>query len=227
MGSNTEYFIYCDLEANTLPDKALVQSRRIILEKMQIAVPHLLHKKKRIMPNQTISWLHGLRLGKSYPFRNGDQKDTKGAVVWTDYFFNYWPLLMTLLSIYSDMDYKSLIDTLKPKDQQKLNWDELLELVSHCENRKELVTTDELDRWYDEISTTLLQATSYHALYRWFGDELQQIGYDAFDFYMAERDGAKAWHKALKKHVNAIQNLPDEVGEHLMTTYWFPLLKFS
>lgn len=224
MQINQEYYIYCHISAQCLPSKALVKSRQLILDKLQTSAPWLLQKTKRFMPNQKINRLRSIKPDKAYPFRNGLQPETKGGVVWTDYKLSYWPLLIALLKLNRDKTYAHIVGALTTDKGQGLNWDALRHLLHEITTPKSLRQTDELDRWYDEISATLILPASYHALYYRFGDEVQQIGYDAFDFFMEERNGTRAWQKALEKHLKAIPNLPVNMQADVMNTDLLNLL---
>jgi len=226
MRINHRFYIYSPGEPNVLPNKHVVNRQHGVLDKIRSTAPHVLKKEKCFLANMHISWIKSLKNGKNYPFKNGELPETKGGIVWTDYHFEYWPLMIVLLSLYPDRNYDDFSTSLIV-DTKNINWNYLLNLLDVNQNSKELVSSDELDRWYDEISATLIQPTSYHALYGWFGHDLQQIGYDAFDYFMDERNGQKAWHKVLDQRLQAIHNLPDDVRKYLMEAYLFPLLQFA
>ena len=225
MRNNQEYYIYCDLNVSVLPSKQEVETSTVVLQTLQRTMPHLLHTTKRYMPHQKISWLEGLKHGKDYPFHNGRQAETKDGVVWTDYKLYYWPLMLALLKQNSALDYQHVHNKLFNCPELALNWEAFDHLLKGINAYQQLIEMDELDRWYDEISATLINARSYHALYRWLGNDVRQVGYDAFDFFMTERDREVAWHKALAKHLETIKQLSPEMRENLLVTYLQPLIK--
>ncbi len=227
MQVNREYYIYCGMEELCLPDKTLLKLRQLVLDRIRVSAPHLLHKVKRFMPNQTISWIDALKNTKAYPFSNGDQPETRKGVVWTDYRFFYWPLLLALLRLHPDKTYKDVVSALITDNRHDLNWERLLQLLPQKNTAKRLIQTDELDRWYDEISITHLKPDAYHVLYSWFGDEVREIGYNAFDFFMKERDRKEAWHKALKKQMQTITQLPYEFSNRVLVSDLLPLVQIA
>jgi len=84
---------------------------------------------------------------------------------------------------------------------------------------------DIIDHCYDEIKMTGLSAWSYHQLFRWFGEDMQQVGYNAFDYYVRSRDGKNAWEDSLKDYLDTY-NFPKEIKDSIFQNYIIALLKF-
>lgn len=225
MHQNTQHYIVWPIEQTNRPN--IRQSRNnldlvIVLNKY---APHIVKEEKRVLVHQSLSFIKRLKLPKDYPFKNGQQSNTKGSIVWTDYAINFWPLLLSLLKS-SKGTYSEVMDHYFAKNNSLLpDWNSIKQhLISHCAPTK-TIGTDELDRWYDEISATLIKPQAYHQLYGWFGTDVREIGYDAFDFFMISRDTFNAWQQAINKHLGHFNNLPKEQQEYLMNNYFNVLLK--
>jgi hypothetical protein len=183
-------------------------------------VPHLLKEEKRRLVHQTLNFTKRIRLPKDYPFKNGQQTTTKGSIVWTDYSIQTWPLLLQLLGTSSN-SFEQIFNEFFDQNKQFLpDLMAIKQQLANNLNETKPVCMDELDRWYDEISTTLIKPQAYHLLYAWFGNDLHQIGYDAFDYFMEERDSLIAWQKAILSHLSNISNLPAEQREFLMNKHF-------
>lgn len=225
MKQNHKYYLIWPDEFVALPpaNEALQHIERSRL--LNSKAPHLLHLEKQIKHKQTLPLMTRLRKTKDYPFKNGQQPNTKGCIVWTDYAIYSWPLIIYLLKINPAISLDKVIDDcFKHNNPSEPQWDAILTLFSEQGSNTPIVETDELDRWYDEVSLTHLSPQSYHQLYKWFGADIKNIGYMAFDYYMQDRDGLKAWQQAIQQHLATMNNLPAEQAQVLYDTYLAPLL---
>ncbi|WP_430813887.1 hypothetical protein [Carboxylicivirga sp. RSCT41] len=190
-----------------------------LVDKLNKYVPHILKKEKRILVHRSLSFIQRLSLPKGYPFRNGQQTNTKGCIVWTDYSISSWPLLLSLLKSDKRSFDQVLYQYFIKNDKLIPDWNIIKQqLVEHHTVIKS-ISIDELDRWYDEISATLIRPQAYHELYQWFGSDVRDIGYDAFDYFMESRNTVDAWQQAINKHLGSISNLPKEQNDYLMNKY--------
>ncbi len=186
----------------------------------------MLHLKKRTVANQTLPILTNLFSKKDYPFKNGQQVETKGCIVWNDYAINTLQLLLFILQICPEKSYEQIVsDYFDEAQSNQPKWDNIVAKLSEKAPDVTPVELDELDRWYDEVSITHLSPQSYHQLYRWFGPEVRNIGYQAFDYFMSERDGIKAWQQAIEQHLHNLVNLPKEQAQALFESHLKHLLK--
>ncbi|MBR8535051.1 hypothetical protein KDU71_05735 [Carboxylicivirga sediminis] len=186
--------------------------------------PHLLIPEKRNKANSSLPMLTQLFSNNDYPFKNGQQLHTKGSIVWTDYAIYFWQLTLYLLKTHSNISFVDLLKTCFSNDSYQPDWQAIAPLIATNGTQSPIVETDELDRWYDEISLTHLSPHSYHQLYQWFGIDLKEIGYQAFDYFMIHRDGSNAWQKAIQHYLRNINNLPNKTASAIFDDYLKALL---
>ncbi|MCT4647659.1 MAG: hypothetical protein N4A74_21910 [Carboxylicivirga sp.] len=210
MVQNKKYFLIWPLHMEQMPNNKAANASQDLVRLINTYAPHLLIKEKRILPNTSIPIIQRITSAQDYPFKNGQQTQTKGSVVWTDYSIYYWPLQLYLWFIGSNL---SLLADEEPE------WHEVSEIIRNKGSKQKRVETDELDRWYDEISITHLHPAHYHELYRWFGEGLKEIGYQAFDFFMESRVGEAAWQKAIEKYLENLTGLSDDLRQGLLNNY--------
>ncbi|TAJ13542.1 hypothetical protein DMA11_08240 [Marinilabiliaceae bacterium JC017] len=60
---------------------------------------------------------------------------------------------------------------------------------------------DFIDLRFDEVKLTGITSQHYHLLFSWFGEGIEKIGNDAFDFYIQSRETNSSWRKALQNHL--------------------------
>ncbi|MCG8578365.1 MAG: hypothetical protein MI866_00510 [Bacteroidales bacterium] len=224
MHQNTQYYIIWPLEQAEMPSPRKARYNLDLVDKLNNCIPHIIKKEKRILVHQSFGFIKRLQLPKDYPFKNGQQPHTKGNIVWTDYAISTWPLLLSLLKSNSNTFEEVLSQYFVMKIGLLPEWNIIKQhLISNCTKIKG-INTDELDRWYDEISATLIKPQAYHQLYQWFGTEVREVGYSAFDYFMESRDTFNAWQKAIDKHLSDFTNLPKEQKDWLINKYFNTLL---
>ncbi|MCU4156557.1 hypothetical protein J1N10_11270 [Carboxylicivirga sp. A043] len=218
---NTHHYIVWPVEQSNMPDIRQSRNNQDLVVTLNKYAPHLLRTEKRLLVQKSFRFLKQLTLPKDYPFKNGQQTTTKGSIVWTDYAVYTWPLIIQLLKSNASLSFENVIDKyLNSQANRTPNWTAIKEhLITSCTETK-FITTDELDQWYDEIGTTLIKPQVYHELYRWFGDDVRELGYTAFDYFMEERNTFSTWQKAIHAHLSTITNLPNEQRDYLMSKHF-------
>ncbi|MBS2209977.1 hypothetical protein KEM09_01080 [Carboxylicivirga mesophila] len=224
MEQNHKYYIIWPLDQPTLPSGKAAAKQVDFVNLIRNKAPHLLIPEKRSLSNTSLSMVSLLISKKEYPFKNGQQAHTKGSVVWTDYAIYFWQLVLYLLKTHPAIGLEELLRTCFHADSHQPNQQSIETLMATYGTHSPIIETDELDRWYDEISLTHLSPQSYHQLYRWFGIELKAIGYQAFDHFMNQRDGIKAWQQAIQQYLSDIDNLPDDIASSIFDDYLQALL---
>jgi hypothetical protein len=223
---NHKYYLIWPLYKNSLPNIGEARQSVAWTNLLMNKAPHLLQLEKRVKQNQTLPLFTKLLGAKDYPFRNGQQATTKGCIVWTDYAVFSWQLLLYLIRTCPTIAYEQILDFCFDKEQSYLpRWKTINQIVMAQEAEMLQVEMDELDRWYDEVNITHLSPQSYHQMYGWFGADIRDIGYLAFDYFMHERDGYKSWQLAIQHYLNAIENLPSEQANQLFNEHLKPLLQ--
>ncbi|GEM_PF-4556574 len=227
MIGNIKYYILLPDKATSLPTISRVKQQIEIAEIIKRKSGHLLIEEKRMLENNSINLINKLFLPKNYPFKNGQQPETRNSIVWTDFSIYTWPLLIQLLKISPAQHIDKMIELMfKNPDQNELKWDQIAKTFSDIPEDHQRIEMDELDRWYDEINITLLPATSYHQLYNWFGPEVKDIGYDAFDHFTISRNGPEAWKIAIENYLKSINNLPEGYRQELIDRYITPIINY-
>ncbi|MBK3518689.1 hypothetical protein [Carboxylicivirga marina] len=220
-----EHYIIWPAGQKSLPNNSEVKQNTELVNTIKLKAPHLLKPIKRQLPKASISWTKSLFFGDDYPFKNGKQVSTKGCIVWTDYQIKQWPLLLFILNnaVHQSFEEGIVKYFLDADLNSEPNWDEIRIIFKKCKPIRN-INTDELDRWYDEISTTHIHPESYHDLYHWFGLAVRDIGYFAFDIFMKKRNGSIAWGEAIKAHLDNIPNLPVKIKNMLMGDFFIGLI---
>ncbi|TRX72618.1 hypothetical protein [Carboxylicivirga sp. M1479] len=224
MINQASYFLLWPHECDAMPAPKQVEESMQLIEMLQQKAPHLVNKQKRFVPKQSITWTQRLLLPSTYPFKNGQQAQTKGGVVWTDYKVSFWPLMLFILKIDGGLAWEQVQQQFFYEETELPNWQAISQHLQSCENVS-AIDMDELDRWYDEVSITHISPLAFHQLYEWFGMDLKEISYSAFDFFMEKRNGVDAWIKALQKHLSRLQTLTSTEREYLLSHYLIKLLK--
>ncbi len=220
MLQNNQLYIIWPKEQATIPTPQQARDNTELVFVLKTYAPHLIKEEKRLLQHQILSFVKRLTLPKDYPFKNGQQEQTKGHIVWSDFKIGTWPMLLQLLKTNSAITYEALMKHYFDADRQTPNWQAIKEHLISTGNETKAINTDELDRWYDEISATHIKPQSYHALYRWFGNDIREIGYAAFDFFMDDRNTLTAWQKAIQVHLSTITNLPKGQHDYLMSQHF-------
>ena len=206
---NKSYFLIWPDNLQVMPNEQMASDSSKHVHVLQKIAPHLPVAIKRIVENQSLSWAQTLFYKKSYPFKNGQQANTKGSIVWTDYKIMHWPLMLLLLKLCNEHPYSQVIQTFFINNETP-DWKTITDFLKKKGQTTEIVEMDQLDQWFDEVSITQIEAQNYHQLYRWFGNSVKDIGYAAFDYFMEDRNGRSAWQRAIEQHLKSISNLPDE-----------------
>ncbi|MBI9065039.1 MAG: hypothetical protein JEZ14_23840 [Marinilabiliaceae bacterium] len=182
--------------------------------------------------------LHGKIVNEDYPWRLffNDNKELISAFIVCE--LNQQNYAINVLQNYitdnigiSDIESFSYSFHLKEKMVELLSEKETSSFSLWMDKafQKQLETIEELpdiiDHCFDEIKVTGLSALSYHQLFRWFGEDVQQVGYNAFDYYVRSRNGRKAWEDALKDYLETY-NFRNEISDDIFQNYIIPLLKF-
>jgi len=206
---NKSYFLIWPDNLSVMPDEKMASDFLKRVRILQERAPHLPNATKRTLKNRSFSWTQSLFHIKSYPFKNGQQANTKDSIVWTDFIVMHWPLVILLLQLCHELSYDQVIKTFFANDKTP-DWKIITDTLEKKGLTTNIVEVDLLDQWFDEVSITQIEAQNYHQLYRWFGNSVKDIGYAAFDYFMEDRNGRSAWQRAIEQHLKSISNLPEE-----------------
>ncbi|WP_430812660.1 MULTISPECIES: hypothetical protein [unclassified Carboxylicivirga] len=228
MVQNKKHYLIWPKEEAQAPSPRSTQERINTVEHLRRKSPHLITEVKRSLPNRTLRWHQRILLSKDYPIKNGQQPQTKGCIVWTDYCIQTLPLLLYLCSIKPDTSFKTIQQSFfANEDLTQPQWKQIIDYIQKNGDNENALTTDALDGWYDEVNITKLRPASYHAFYRWFGTALKDVGYQAFDIFMERRDGRIAWQGAIDAHLATYTQLPAALMKIIVQEHLRPLLVFE